>query len=245
MPPVPTVNVLAEEHDFCLEVAGRLIFEKRYPLHRNLIALYGTMLELSGAMIVAERNNTGIAIRALFRPFLETFVEITNLAADPAYGENMEIAHLTEWNKSLRSARDGNPFLATVGQLPDLDEQIERNAARVKELEDNGVKKLTVFERFQRARMENEYRSIYNQLSADAHANVRALVDRHFELNEAGDDFEVVIYKNYAGEFDHIYFDCAKLLLLAGQRLCRAIDSDIENVFQQKLEIHNARQGGI
>lgn len=238
MPAPPTIDILAEEHNFTLDIAGRLTFDKEHPWHRNLIALLGTMIELAGAMVVSERKNTGIAIRGLFRTYLETFVEITNLHQDRMYGENMDIAYLIEWNKSLKSARDGNPFLASIGQLPDINEKIRENEVRIDDLKKKGVTKLTVFERFQKAGMENEYRSIYNQLSSDSHSNIRALVDRHFELNDAGNDFEVVIYKDYRGEFDHIYSDCAKLLLLGAQRVAIALESALQNEIEEKLKSH-------
>lgn len=237
-----TINTLKIAHDFSLEVADDFSFDKEHPLHRNLVALYGTQIELSGALIVVELNKAGIAVRGLFRNIMEVFVELNNLAQNPLYGDHMEAAHLHEWNKSLKSARDGNPFLASIGELPDLQDVINSNESKLAAYRERGVRPLNVFERFQRAQIENEYRSIYNQLSSDAHGNIRSLIDRHIEMNEEGNDFEVVVYKDYRGEFDHIYSEAAKLLLVSGTKICNVLDSRKLEEVESRLRQHNESQ---
>tara|TARA_R110002073_G_scaffold2129_24_gene14841 strand:- start:1342 stop:2082 length:741 start_codon:yes stop_codon:yes gene_type:complete len=239
---IADTDSLRAAHDFSLDVAGDLGFDKEQPRHRNLVALYGTQIELSGALIVVANNNAGIAVRGLFRNLLEIFVELNNLAESPEYGEYMDAAHLYEWNKSLKSARDGNPFLASIGDFPDLQNTIDLNEEKLLAYKDRKIRPLNVFEKFQRAKMEHEYRSIYNQFSSDAHGNIRSLIDRHFEFNETENDFEVVVYKNYSGEFDHLYSDAAKLLLVSGVKICSVLDSSMSEEVSNRLRQFNESQ---
>ena len=60
--------------------------------------------------------------------------------------------------------------------------------------------------------MIEEYRSLYNFLSCDAHSNIRALVSRHFD--ESGSDFDVVMYKDEPLESFAATLDSASALLL-------------------------------
>jgi len=53
--------------------------------------------------------------------------------------------------------------------------------------------------------MENEYRSLYNFLSCDAHSNIRALISRHIDINN--EDFEVIFYKDEPLEHHLSYLD--------------------------------------
>lgn len=53
--------------------------------------------------------------------------------------------------------------------------------------------------------MENEYRSLYNFLSCDAHSNIRALISRHVDIKN--EDFEVVFYKDDPLEHHMSYLD--------------------------------------
>jgi hypothetical protein len=66
--------------------------------------------------------------------------------------------------------------------------------------------------RFERAGMENEYRSFYNFLSSDAHNNIRALVNRHLGIHET--DFTVVYYKNEPLEDFFTYIDSTVVSLV-------------------------------
>ena len=61
--------------------------------------------------------------------------------------------------------------------------------------------------------MEEEYRSLYNMLSSDAHSNMRALLGRHVEAS--GDDFDVVYYKDIPLEAFIYVLDTTAGLLVA------------------------------
>ena len=118
-----------------------------------------------------------------------------------------------QWLKVLKEARDKpNPYLKDIAAFSNLDAEITKDEAEITSLKNKGYLPLSVFERFQKAGMIPEYRSLYNFLSNDAHSNIRALVDRHLEIS--GKDFQVVFYKDEPLEAFVIYLDSATSMLI-------------------------------
>jgi len=182
-------------HDRLLSLAGTLRFNKRNPVDLHRVALYGTLLELTGCMIhlLEQKGCTGVP--SLFRAFLEAAVELRNLTTDAGYIDHMTASHVEQWLKVLKEAKKGtNDYLKSIAASPDLDAQIAAQEKQKSELEARGKRPLKVFERFQRANMVNAYRSLYNFLSCDAHSNIRALIRRHIERDN--NDFKIVYYKD-------------------------------------------------
>jgi hypothetical protein len=103
-------------------------------------------------------------------------------------------------------------------------------------LQQQGYRPLKIKERFDRAGMGEEYRSMYNFLSSDAHSNIRGLISRHAEMSES--NFEVVYYrgepiKTFLATID----SAAGLLVDASLALHRTYQSpviaEIENLEQE------------
>ena len=190
-----TFEKLKAFHDGLLPLAGNLRFNKYDPVDLHRIALYGTLLELTGCMIKLVQHNGRTGIPSLFRAFLEAVVELRNLTRDPGYIDHMNASYLDQWVKVLKEAKKGtNPYLASIGTWPHLDEQIADQENQIRALKARGKRPLKVFERFERVDMVKEYRSLYNFLSCDSHSNIRALISRHIERGD--NDFKVVFYKD-------------------------------------------------
>lgn len=206
---------LGELHDRCLEISEQLRFDKHHKLHFALVSLYGSLIELVGCILILIKNNAKLGVPSLVRTFLETYVEFHNLVRDPKYGYYIEASHLKEWIKLLRVAREGNnPYLAEILTLDDLNSIISDNEKQFNELKKSNYKPLTIFEKFKRANMVEEYQSIYNFLCTESHSNKRALISRHADIMD--NDYELVFYKNYPNERYLQYFDsCAGLLVSA------------------------------
>jgi hypothetical protein len=190
-----TFEKLKAFHDGLLPLADALRFNKHDPVDLYRIALYGTLLELTGCMIQLMQHNGRTGVPSLFRAFLEAAVELRNLTKDAGYVDHMNASYRDQWVKVLKEAKEGtNPYLASIGTFPDLDAQIADQEKQVQELEARGKRPLKVIERFERADMVNEYRSLYNFLSCDSHSNIRALISRHIERGD--NDFKVIFYKD-------------------------------------------------
>jgi hypothetical protein len=186
-------------------------------------------------MIQLFEHNGRTGVPSLFRTFLEAAVELRNLARDPHYIEHMNAGHVEQWLKVLKEAKNGNPYLASIAALPDLDRQIAAQEKQLQEFISKSKQPLKVFERFQRADMVEEYRSLYNFLSCDSHSNIRAIISRHIEVGH--DDFEIVYYKDEPIEtFIATLDSTAGLLIEASLSLHEGFKSDKQDEVKKLLE---------
>lgn len=182
-------------HDASIRHSEHIVFDKKHPRHLHLVGLYGSLVELTGSLITLIEQKHRRGVPPVFRSVLEAYVEFANLHKDAKYGYYMDASYHDQWLKVLREAKKkSNPFLKDISELDNLDEQIREHEKVLEELKNNGYTPLNVFGRFEKACMVNEYRSLYNFLSNDAHSNIRTLVDRHLEIHE--NDFTVVYYKD-------------------------------------------------
>jgi len=208
-----TFEKLKGFHDGLLSLATTLRFDKQDPVDLQRVALYGTLLELTGCMIQLVQHNGRTGVPSMFRAFLEAAVELRNLTRDSGYIDHMTASYLDQWVKVLKEAKKGtNPYLASIGTLPDLDIQIADQEKQIRALEARGKRPLNVLERFERADMVREYRSLYNFLSCDSHSNIRALISRHIEHGD--NDFKVVFYKDEPTETFFATLDSTAGLLI-------------------------------
>lgn len=241
--PEQVFEFLVRAHNSLQPLSTRLSFDKGHPLHRNVIALNGSIIELTGAVIalVDRRLITGVPV--LLRSVLEAYVDLHNLIDAPAYGYALELGHIKEWLKLLHEAKTGkNEYLAAIGEAPDLDARITEWSRHRVALENKGHRSLRIEQKFQRAGMAKEYRSIYNSLCCDAHNNLRALVDRHIEMNSEG--FEVVYYKAYTPEDSVIYVGTnAELLIRSCEKVHEFFHSPVLNEVKVLRQEFNVLRG--
>lgn len=201
-------------HDESLRHSEKIVFDKRNSLHFNLIALYSSLIELSGCIIILIDKNGNIGVPTIFRTFIETYVDLYNLIEDPKYSYFMEASFAKEGMKKLKEAQTGeNPYLTSINKLPNLKELIDQETQKLKDLKSEGYTPLTIESKFKKAKMEKEYRSFYNSLCSDSHSNMSALIDRHFEMISK-DDFEVVCYKEANVDDFILYIENASILLV-------------------------------
>jgi len=210
---VQAFQLLREMHKLAVREAAHLRFDKRNERDRNLVAVYCSLIELTSGIIVLISQRASACVPIAFRSLLEAFVDFQNLVKDPNYSQHLQAAHISEWLRLQGAATGGeNPYLASLADLPELSADQQRNRETLAELASRGYKALSHFERFVRAGMEHEYRSIYNMVCSYSHNNLRALIDRHIEMS--GDDFELVLFKREGPSELVMYVDSSLGLLL-------------------------------
>jgi hypothetical protein len=199
------VDAYKEEVANAIAHARYLKFDKKHPWHRNLVALYCSLIEYSDSLIFLSDKEKSIGVPVIFRGLLEAYVEFKNLAEDKAYGHHMEASYSKEWLKVIQEAsKQQNDFLADIAQDPLLEGQIREHKEKLEKLKANGYSPLTQFGKFDRAGMADEYRSIYNFVCAHSHNNIRALIDRFFLIDEKAGDFELALFRGVEpGEHEH------------------------------------------
>jgi hypothetical protein len=233
------LDFLKKAHDITLDFSNVIRFDKTHPYHFNLLALQGSLIELSSCIIILLENNGKAGIPSIFRTILETFVELKNLTDSPKYGYYMEVAHNKQWLYLLTSAKNGNPFLKAIAAEINLERQIQEYEQKIKNLEHEGYSQLKIWKRFEMAGMENEYNSLYNFLSCDSHSNIRALISRHAEFTD--DDYKVVYYRGEPDESFLTYVNSTIRLLVNSAILIHTVfETEKVEELNNLLEEYNA-----
>ena len=182
-------------HDDCIRLSVFIVFDKKYPRHRYIVGLYGSLIELTGSLIILVEKKHSTGVPSILRSFLEAYVAFVNLYADENYVKYMYASFHKQWLKVLREAKyNPNPFLKSISEFENIDAKINEHEKELDNLESKKFRPLNVFECFEKAGMVNEYRSLYNFLSNDSHSNIRSLENRHLEIYE--NDFKLVYYKD-------------------------------------------------
>jgi len=168
--------------DALIQFAAVFTFDGTHPLHVNAVFLYGSIIELSGSLIPLLETEHFSAIPIILRSILEAYVDLENLCKEPKYGYSLELKYLNESLKFLKEARNAkNVYLDVIAKAPDYEERVSAMEAERDRLLALGYRDLNRYERFVKASLENEYRTIYNSLCCAAHNDYRALRERHFE----------------------------------------------------------------
>jgi hypothetical protein len=240
--PIEFLEFLKRAHDESQLLSQEIRFDKEHALHRHVIALYGSIIELTGSAILLVDKRLLSGTPVLLRSILEAYVDLCNLIENPRFGYALELSYIKEWLKILHEAQGGrNEYLLAISEAPLLPDSIAQWQSRKRKLEAEGHRSLTIEQKFQRIGMEKEYKSIYNSLCCDAHNNLRALVDRHIEIGQA--DFEVVFYKAYTPEDGALEVGTnAELLIRASEKVHQFFDSHVmEKIAALRSELNRLR----
>lgn len=171
---------------------SNLKFDKNSEVHRTLVSLYASIIELTNSAILIRKAGAYTGMDVLLRSAMEAHVDLINLASNSEYLKAMLAVYHKEWIKLASDGVKGeNPFLSYFRDNPEVVEKLDYHKAELKAFTDQ-YSIPTNFDKFRMAGMENEYRSIYNSLCNDSHNNIRALTSRHFRIHDKG--HELVIF---------------------------------------------------
>lgn len=245
-----SLELLEKVHSSCTEHASKLIFNKKYQQHLYLVSLYGRIIELSHSCSILMKEKVISGVPVLLRTVLEAFADFKCLSEDDKYVNFMSASHIKEWLRVLEEAKKNtNPYLGKIAKESSLEEMYEHHKTEMEELRKNGYNSLNHYERFDKAGMEQEYRSMYNSLCSHSHNNIRALYDRHTQIT--GNDFTVVFYKEPEDHDIDVYaITLCDLLISASLIVHKFFDSDLlkeieslsaewEEIKKKKLENRN------
>ena len=211
-------------HDHSLELLRGLTFDKRFEADGLIVCLYASMIELTGGTVVLAGQDRWSALSAVFRTFLEAYVDFRNVLADPTYIKNCYARRHETWIKVLRQGEEPNPYLAGVHGHADRPAALQRHETELQRLKDEGFPPLKIITRFERAGMADEYRSVYAFESDGSHNGLQALISRHVESGQ--NDFGLALYKERSLDDYQTRLDStAGLLLDATQRIHERLKS--------------------
>lgn len=231
-------------HKECIRLSESVSFHKINSRHLYLVCLYGTLIELVGSLIILLESKRKRGVPVIFRSFLEAYIDLKNLYEKAKYCNNMEASDHEQWIKVLKEAKH-KPSNQYLKDIPNLDEKIQEHEKKLADLKDKGYNSLNIFQRFERAGMVNEYRSLYNFLSNDAHSTISALTAHHLEIHE--NDFNIVYYKEEPSEDFLRYVDSAVGFLINASLKIHSYFktgsiAEVEKLAKRSNEIRNRYQ---
>ena len=100
---------MSKLHDRSLTLLEDVTFDKRLERDGLTMCLYASMIELTGGIIVLVERDRRTALSAVFRTFLEAYVEFKNISDDASYLKNCCARHHKNWIKVLRQSEEPSP----------------------------------------------------------------------------------------------------------------------------------------
>lgn len=224
-----------QEIQKALDLSQHFRFDVKHPFHRNLVALYGAILEYADTLVHLIDSGKTVAVPVVMRSLIEAFVDFKNLADDANYGNTMEASYHREWLRVLKNADAAeNPYLAMIGKMPELEEQIKEHEVTLERLKGRGFGPVSNRDKFDKADMLEEYLSIYNFLCSHSHNNIRSLNERFMEIDHENEKLHMVFFRDPdEGEFDHYLETAVHYLKLASRNLHRILESGHEKEFSE------------
>jgi len=199
----------------CRLLVEKVRFDKYHPWHKYIVSFYGSILELSRGILVLYDARSPIGITIILRTLIEAYADFKNLCNDPTYGNYLELNDICEELKFYDEAKKKvNPYLEGVANIQELDKHLQKLRKRKELLKGKGFKKLKIFEKFQKAQLLNEYRSIYVLLSSETHNNLSALNLRHMSIDKNSMDYDMHISKPInLDEMSHLLTTTVEILV--------------------------------
>lgn len=151
-----------------------------------IITLYASLLEYMNTARVLMTKRISAGDDAIFRSFLEGFVDLKNLISDPDYHKSLLLEFHIAWAKVHKAAKAGNEFFSKIATDVDQAENEIEHDRIIAELRAAGIRKLQVRDKFTKAGLEQEYNAIYAFSSREVHNSFGALMRRHVSENDEG-----------------------------------------------------------
>lgn len=209
---VTIIKFSRKAHDDCIALLDGLQFDGKLHEDGLLAAYLARLIELFGNFILLAEVLQGAGASAIFRSFLEAYVEFANLISNESYYRHVYARFHEDRLKLLKSAARGNPYLEKISSWSGFAVSLRFHEDNFLQLANAGFRVLSVRERFERAGMLNEYESIYRMESNGAHSDLASLMKQNLEVEDQR--LSYILYREWKPEeFDtHLVTMCDLLL---------------------------------
>lgn len=158
--------------------------------------LFVRINSLSDEIIFLVRNSQFSSSQILIRSVLETYIDLKCLVDDDLFIENLLQAEIESEMKYLKHHDPCNPFYGTQSK-----EDIETKLKALNNKNDK-TKKLSIFDKFEKANELDVFRTVYNHLCRFSHGNMTALASKNFEdeqiqFHRSISDHELIVLLSY------------------------------------------------
>ena len=177
-----------------IDLTGKIIFYKVIPQHSYLMSMHCSIIELSSCCIELLKIGQATAVPVIARSVLEAYADLKCLLLDENHWRFMHARHLKDKAKFIKVASEGNQLLADYSRQINAEGELSAVQEELAGLKAEGIEPIKhISDRFKKAGMEAEYKSMYALLCNEAHNSQSALVSRHLEAD--GDGFRITLFK--------------------------------------------------
>lgn len=214
-----TLRLLRDMHSQASAISKQVKFDANHAQHTYVMALYGSLLELTSNILMLTKDGPKTGIPILLRSCLEAFVDLVNLVKNPSYGYSLEVRAASEAIKFVNEALSGrNAQMKGLAPEKELKAQLKRQEALKAAAEAKGGKNLQIKDKFYEIGMSLDYHGVYAGLCSESHHTLHAVRQRHFEKKQDG--FGIIYYKAASlDDVEHYLGIAASLVLRATEQV--------------------------
>lgn len=238
-----SLNYLKKLHNEIIDLTAKLTIDGSFRKDGAVVCYYGTMVELSGALIVLADAQLKTAMSGVFRSLLEAYANFINVSTDISYVHHLEAEHEKKWIRLFNEAKTGNEYLKSLAAVANADAKLKKCESALEALKKRRYGPLYISEKFERAGLQKEYRSVYLLSSGYTHGDLGALLERHLQFE--GEEFKLHIYRELGPEDFLVYVDSTAGILLNGTVLLhQRLKSDCQkDLAKLQAELQEIREG--
>jgi Family of unknown function (DUF5677) len=176
------VGFLSLSIDSSVRAAAAFRCDVADPRHRYAIMLLYALTDHARVTLTLAQAGVFTGIGPITRCAIDAYADLCNVCDHPRYFKHLDAASAFHWRRLLERASAGR--IAALRGLTEselLPVGRKRFATELKALKAEGVEPLGIEERFERAKLTDEYQSLYAILSAEAHNNIAELQSRYVD----------------------------------------------------------------
>ena len=156
-----------------------------------VVGCYASCVELAQTVDFLVDHEKCYDAQIILRSMLEHFVELRNLELNPAHKNNLHFTHAKNVKFQLQNAATENKFFQNFAQRLELAKETQYWNDKLGDIQELGGENLNIQRRFQIAGMNDEYESVYRNLSQLSHPTYGGIIRRH--LNYHSDTHKCII----------------------------------------------------
>ncbi|MCB5198690.1 DUF5677 domain-containing protein [Loktanella sp. TSTF-M6] len=202
---------LAIEEAFDLLESFSLDWEN--PMIQMCVGCYATCVELAQTIDFLSAEEKFFDAKILLRAMLEHYVELDNLSSNPTYLHKVHYKHAIDTLKILKASETDNPYFEKFSQRIRVEDETAIWEERKSMIASLGGKKQTRFDDFSAAGMEDEYKSVYANLSKLTHPTFGGIIERHLEYDEKDHKVKFFVLKEATPETKELVYSTTSDIL--------------------------------
>jgi hypothetical protein len=218
--------------------ASRLSFEITVKQQLTSVCQFCRIIEISHSircLLIDKFTPVRVGVPILLRNLFEGYVDLKCSITDQEYVECLTASFLKQKKKVTEQALRGNKYTNGLEIHLDLESELSSINNQLEVLEKRSISSMSIYQKFDKANLEEEYRAIYGHLCQSAHNGLGALGHRHLDRSPTG-EVSLILFDEISIEDQIPYILTVVGLVLGSIDLVRGFFSLDVNVDNERAE---------